>query len=264
LKARQEVARVHVHVANQRRDFHHKVARKLVENYGLIAVEDLNCKGLAGSMLANSVHDAGWSQFISILSGKAEYAGRTLVKVNPAGTTQECSRCGCCVPKMLKDRWHLCTACALSISRDLNAAVNILKRAPALIPNQGLGWSLQAITVDRYSSEQVVPSPEKLPALAGGVITELEGQVQPVYEKAGGVSTVSGKTPPLTNPLLHISRPRVERSTRGRVTKLDKPTPGHHAELADRLRGGYRADLRRLWPPSPRTGSFQTIDESWK
>jgi len=154
LKARQEVARVHAHVANQRRDFHHKTAHTLVQKYGLIAVEDLNCKGLAGSMLAKSVHDAGWSQFISILSGKAECAGRTLVKVNPAGTTQECSQCGEYVPKMLKDRWHLCAACGLSISRDLNAALNIVKRALALVATEGLGWSLQALTVDRYSSEQ--------------------------------------------------------------------------------------------------------------
>src|SRR6266849_3716801 len=88
LKARQEVARVHGHVANQRRDFHHKVAHTLVQEYGLIAVEDLNVQGLAGSMLAKSVHDAGWSQFISILSDKAEEAGRMFVKVNPNGTTR--------------------------------------------------------------------------------------------------------------------------------------------------------------------------------
>jgi hypothetical protein len=50
------------------------------------------------------------------------------------------------------------------------------------------------------------------------MMTELEG---PLCEKAGGVSTVSGKTPPLANPLLHLNRPRVERSTRGRATKLE-------------------------------------------
>ena len=142
LKVRQEVARVHSHVANQRRDFHHKTAHTLVHGYGLIAVEDLNVKGLVGSMLAKSVHDAGWSQFISILSCKAEEAGRTLVKVNPAGTTQDCSACGRHVPKTLSERWHSCV-CGLSISRDLNAARNILQRALA----QGLGWSLQAQTV---------------------------------------------------------------------------------------------------------------------
>ena len=105
----------------------------LVGNYGLIAVEDLNCRGLAGSMLAKSVHDAGWSQFISILCVKAEWASRTVVKVNPAGTIQDYSRCGHYVPKLLKDRWHLCAACGLSMSRDRNAAVNVLNRALALI-----------------------------------------------------------------------------------------------------------------------------------
>ena len=137
---------MHRHVANQRRDFHHKTAHALVQAHGLIAVEDLNVKGLAGSMLAKSVHDAGWSQFIAIVADKAAEAGRTLVKVNPAGTTQACSGCGEQVPKTLSERWHSC-ACGLSIGRDLNAALNILHRALA----QGLGWSLQAPTVDRYS-----------------------------------------------------------------------------------------------------------------
>ena len=115
-----------------------------MQDYGPITVEDLNVKGLAGSMLAKSVHDSGWGQFISILSSKAECAGRTFVKVNPAGTTQDCSTCGDHVPKTLSERWHSC-ACGLSVGRDLNAALNILHFA------QGLGWSLQAPTVDRYS-----------------------------------------------------------------------------------------------------------------
>lgn len=142
LKARQAVARVHLHVANQRRDFHHKSALALVRDYGLIAVEDLNVKGLAGSMLAKSIHDAGWSQFVSILSSKAACAGRTLVKVNPAGTTQRCSACGEHVPKTLAQRVHDCPACGLVQGRDLNAARNVLRLA------QGLGWSLQVQTVE--------------------------------------------------------------------------------------------------------------------
>jgi len=132
---------VHIHIANQRRDFHHQTAHALVDKYGLIAVEDLNVKGLAGSMLAKSVHDAGWSQFVSILSNKAACAGRTLVKVNPAGTTQRCSACGEHVPKTLAQRVHDCRACGLVVARDLNAALNVLHLA------QGLGWSLQAPTV---------------------------------------------------------------------------------------------------------------------
>jgi len=141
LKARQEVARVHAHVRSQRRDFHHKTAYDLVQNYGRIAVERLNFKGLAGSMLAKSVHDAGWSQFIAILTDKAACAGRTLIAVNPAGTTQRCSECSEHVPKTLVQRTHTCPACGLVLGRDLNAALNILHIA------ERLGWSLQAPTV---------------------------------------------------------------------------------------------------------------------
>jgi putative transposase len=140
-KARRELAAAQLHVANQRRDFHHKVARDLVTRYGRIAVENLNVKGLAGSMLAKSVHDAGWSQFLALLDCKVEETGRTLVAVNPAGTTQLCSQCGAIVPKTLSQRWHSCPACGLSLGRDPNAARNVLLEA------QRLGWSLQAPTV---------------------------------------------------------------------------------------------------------------------
>jgi putative transposase len=143
-KARQEVARLHAHIANQRRDFHHKTARVLVQRYGLLAVEDLNTKGLAGSMLAKSVHDAGWSQFLRILLDKASNAGRLLIAVNPAGTTQACSACGALVPKTLAERWHDCHACGLSLGRDHNAARNILHRALIERP----GWGLQVPTVE--------------------------------------------------------------------------------------------------------------------
>ncbi len=118
----------HVHVRNQRADFHHKLSRKLVNKYGLIAVEDLNVKGLAGGMLAKSVHDAGWSQFIAMLAYKAESAGRKLVKVDPRGTSQTCV-CGGRVSKTLADRWHNCTACGLSAGRDHVSAQVILQRA---------------------------------------------------------------------------------------------------------------------------------------
>lgn len=80
--------RAHDHIQNQRADFHHKTARILVDRYGLIAVEDLNVSGLAGSMLARSIHDAGWTAFLAKLDYKAEGAGRRVIRVNPAGTTQ--------------------------------------------------------------------------------------------------------------------------------------------------------------------------------
>ena len=93
-------------------------------------------------MLAKSVHDAGWSQFLAILAVKAEEAGRTMIRVNPAGTTQRCSQCGEIVPKTLSERWHTCPACGLSLGRDPNAARNVLLEA------QRLGWSPRAPTVE--------------------------------------------------------------------------------------------------------------------
>jgi len=117
----------HVHVGNQRRDFQHKISRKLVNKYGIIAVEDLNVKGLAGGMLAKSVHDAGWSQFLNYIAYKAADAGREVVKVDSRGTSQTCV-CGARVPKTLADRWHDCPACGLSAGRDHVSAQLILQR----------------------------------------------------------------------------------------------------------------------------------------
>ena len=123
--------RAHVLIRNQRADFHHKLSRELVNENGLIAVEDLNVKGLAGGMLAKSVNDAGWSNFINMLAYKAESAGRILIKVDPRGTSQTCT-CGATVRKTLADRWHLCLSCGLSANRDHVSAQVILAKAGTL------------------------------------------------------------------------------------------------------------------------------------
>ena len=127
-KAVRLLQRAHVHVGNQRRDFQHKESRKLVNEYGVIAVEDLNVKGLASGMLAKSVHDAGWSMFFAMLVYKAESAGRRVIQVDPRGTSQTCV-CGQRVAKTLADRWHDCPVCGLSASRDQVSALVILSRA---------------------------------------------------------------------------------------------------------------------------------------
>jgi putative transposase len=93
-KARLLVARIHWHVANQRRDFHFKTAHSLVQRHGLIAHEDLNILGIARTRLAKSTLDAGWGQFLEILRYKAECAGVGVIAVNPRNTTQTCSGCG--------------------------------------------------------------------------------------------------------------------------------------------------------------------------
>ena len=135
-KAVRQLQHTHARVQHQRIDFHHKVSRDLVNRFGLLVIEDLNVKGLARAMLAGPVHDAGWASFLAKLDYKAASAGRRVMRVNPAGTTQRCSSCGTHVPKLLSQRWHDCPTCGLSLSRDDNAAREILR----------LGLSLAGVT----------------------------------------------------------------------------------------------------------------------
>ena len=130
--------KIHEHVANQRKDFQHQEACKLVQRYGVIAVEDLTVKGLAGGMLAKSVQDAGCGGFLQILAYKAESAGRKLFAVDPRGTSQTCV-CGGKVPKRLADREHVCTACGWMASRDHVSAQVILQRARTVPSSANVG-----------------------------------------------------------------------------------------------------------------------------
>jgi len=125
-----QLARLHEHVANQRKDYAHKMSHELVKRYDLIAFEDLNTKGMVKNHhLAKSIHDAGWSQLVQYATYKAESAGRRVVQVNPHNTSQMCSGCGEIAKKSLAVRVHHCPYCGLEMDRDLNAAVNILQRA---------------------------------------------------------------------------------------------------------------------------------------
>jgi putative transposase len=129
-KAVLELQKLHQHVANQRRDMAHKIARELVNSYDLIAMEDLNIKGMVRNHhLAKSISDASWNTFMNVLTGKAEEAGRQAVKVDPKYTSQICSGCGEIVKKGLSVRIHECPHCNLVLDRDVNAAINILQRA---------------------------------------------------------------------------------------------------------------------------------------
>ncbi|MGB3557012.1 MAG: transposase [Geitlerinemataceae cyanobacterium] len=116
-------------VADKCKDFHFKTANNLLKKYDVVAVEDVNIKGLARTRLAKSVLDAGWSNFLSILTNKAENAGLLVIPVKASGTSQDCSNCGVKVPKKLHERWHNCTHCGCSLDRDQNAALNIKNRA---------------------------------------------------------------------------------------------------------------------------------------
>jgi putative transposase len=128
-KAIKQLGRQHKKVADKRKDFHFKTANNLLKKYDVIAVEDLNVKGLARTRLAKSILDAGWSSFLSILTSKAENAGLAVIPVKSSGTSQDCSSCGMKVPKKLHVRWHDCPNCGCSLDRDHNAAINIKNRA---------------------------------------------------------------------------------------------------------------------------------------
>jgi len=124
--------KAYAHIRNQRADFHHKTARALINTYGVIVVEDLNVKGLAGGMLAKSVNDAGWSAFINTLTYKAAEAGRQVMAVDPRGTSQTCL-CGAQVRKTLSQRWHHCPECGLSAARDHVSAQLLLRQGLCLL-----------------------------------------------------------------------------------------------------------------------------------
>ena len=128
LKALKAVAKQHKKVADKRKDFHFKTANELLSKADVIAHENLNIKGLAKTRLSKSINDAGWGQFLTILTVKAENAGRKTIAVNPKNTSQDCSNCGEKVPKELSQRTHSCPHCGIVIDRDLNAAVNIKNR----------------------------------------------------------------------------------------------------------------------------------------
>ncbi len=128
-RQKNKIARIHQCIGRIRENFHYNTAHKLVKNYDLIAVEDLNIRGLARTRLSKSILDAAWGRFITILEIVAVKCGVRVVKVSPYSTSQDCSGCGVKVPKTLSIRLHECHKCGLQMDRDENAARNILDRA---------------------------------------------------------------------------------------------------------------------------------------
>ena len=131
--------RKHQTIQRQRRDFHHKAALALLRRYDVISLEDLQVRNMARNHhLAKSISDASWGQFRTILTFKAACAGKWVIAVPPAFTSQDCSGCGERVPKSLSVRTHVCPSCGLVMDRDENAARNIQWAGQAL-------WGLAGI-----------------------------------------------------------------------------------------------------------------------
>jgi putative transposase len=149
-KAREPLAARHRKLANQRRNFHYQVARALVADYGLLVVEDLRILNLVrrpaprpdpdqpGRFLPNraaaktglhqSIHDAGWAQFVSILRAKAEEAGRVVIDVDARHTSDRCGACGHTAKEnRASQAVFSCRGCGHTLNADEHAARNILR-----------------------------------------------------------------------------------------------------------------------------------------
>ncbi|WP_223885004.1 RNA-guided endonuclease InsQ/TnpB family protein [Nocardia colli] len=129
IKARRRVARLHLRVANQRRDFLHKTTTRLARTKSAIAVETLNVKGMtANRRLSRAISDAGFGEFIRLLAYKADWYGATLYRADrwfPSSKT--CAVCGSVNQGLtLADRSWLCPGCDTAHDRDRNAAANLL------------------------------------------------------------------------------------------------------------------------------------------
>jgi len=144
LKVKNKLSSLHKKKYNKRKIYLHQVSAKLTRENSLIVVEDLKIKNMSASAngsieepgtnvaqksgLNRVILDASWGTFINMLTYKAERAGGKVIKINPRGTSQECSSCGEKVKKELSERIHNCPHCGLKIHRDHNAAINILQR----------------------------------------------------------------------------------------------------------------------------------------
>ncbi len=130
-KQRLKVNKIHESISNKRKDFLHKLSFNIIKNHDVIAIEDLNVKGMIKNRkLAKAISDSSWSTFTTMLSYKAEWYGKQLIKIDrwfPSSKT--CSCCGHVLDKdalKLSDRSWNCPSCKSENDRDLNASINIL------------------------------------------------------------------------------------------------------------------------------------------
>jgi putative transposase len=131
-KARLPLARIHEKVANQRKDFQHKLSRNLANRFGSISFESLNVSGLLKNHnLAQAISDAAWSQFVGFCEYKASWVGGQVLRVDRCFPSSKlCADCGEKHRHLtLSVRQWVCLNCGVLHDRDINAAVNILKKA---------------------------------------------------------------------------------------------------------------------------------------
>ena len=143
-KQKVKVAKVYEKITNIRKDFLHKLSFNLIKNHDVIAIEDLNVKGMVKNRkLSKAISDSSWSTFTTMLAYKAEWYGKALIKVDrwyPSSKT--CSGCGHLLTKAelpLQVRSWNCPSCLQSNDRDINASINILNEGLKLATIKTVG-----------------------------------------------------------------------------------------------------------------------------
>ena len=134
-KQKLKVARLHEKIANQRKDFLHKLSTNLIKNHDVICIEDLASRNLMKNHhLARAIGDVSWSEFVRLLHYKADWYGKEIVTINRwFPSSQICSSCGVSSGKKpLSIREWTCENCGTHHDRDINASLNILKEGLSL------------------------------------------------------------------------------------------------------------------------------------
>lgn len=158
-RTKNRLAILYEKVTNQRNDFLHKTSSELIKNHDSIAIEDLNISGMVKNhCLAQSISDAGWAMFITMLEYKAEWYGKNILKIGRFEPSSKlCSECGHVNNELkLEDREWICPECGSVLDRDLNAAINIKSFA----------------LKDYLSVERRLKNQRELPTLAGALISD--------------------------------------------------------------------------------------------
>jgi putative transposase len=146
-KLARKIARVHEQIHDTRKDFHFKLAHHLCDQAGMIFAEQLNLKGMAKGMLGKHTLDAGWGQFLQLLSWVCWKRGVYFAKVEAAGTSQTCPECDTNVTKNLSVRVHECPECGYKTDRDVAAAQVIRNRGVSAV-----GQAVEEIACGRDAS----------------------------------------------------------------------------------------------------------------
>jgi putative transposase len=160
-KARLPLARIHEKVANQRKDFQHKLSRDLVDQFGSISFESLNVNGmLKNHNLAQAISDAAWSQFVGCCEYKATQAGGQVLRVDRFFPSSKlCADCGEKHRHLtLSVRQWVCLNCGVLHDRDINAAVNILNQT-TLGARESYACGVTSASVGASAHEQVLAVP---------------------------------------------------------------------------------------------------------